>query len=37
VPIIGRRDWRAAASPRMSRTRHFCTVRNFTTFFAGSQ
>jgi hypothetical protein len=34
--VIGRRDRHAAASPRTSRTRHFCTVRNFTTFFAGS-
>jgi hypothetical protein len=34
--IIGLRDWRTAPSPCMSRIRHFCTVRNFTTFFAGS-
>jgi hypothetical protein len=34
--IIGLRDWRAAASPRMSRTRHFCTVRSPNTFFSGS-
>ena len=32
VLVIGRRDRRAAASPRMSRTRHFCTVRIDTTF-----
>jgi hypothetical protein len=31
--VIGRRDRRSAASPRMSRTRHFCTVRiDITTF-----
>jgi hypothetical protein len=29
---IGRRDRRAAASPRMSRTPHFSTVRIDTTF-----
>jgi len=31
--VIGRRDRRAAASPRMSRTRHACTVRIDTTTF----
>src|SRR5450755_1918467 len=34
--IIGLRDWRAAASPRMSRTRHFCTVRSPSPLFSGS-